>query len=224
MDPYVVKVIDYFSVFGAGVIVSFTPCIYPLIPITLSVIAPKAEGSRSRGLYLSLVYVSGIAVTYSILGLIAGLTGTLFGKISSHPVSYAVIGVACIVFGLSMAEVIRLPVRQISLQRKTPKGDFISLFIFGLISGLAIGPCVFPIVSSLLLYVASKQNLILATSLLFTFAFGMGFTLVLTGTFSSLLVSLPKPGRWMLWVKRIGGLVLVGIGIYFLIKTGRMLL
>ena len=218
MDPQV-KIIDYFLVFGAGLMVSFTPCIYPLIPITLSTIVPKAEGSRLKAFYLSLVYVLGIAITYSVLGLIAGLTGTLFGNISTHPLSYLAIGISCILLGLSMLEILRIPIRPILNIKIFPKQGFVSTFLFGLVSGLVIGPCTFPVLSSLLIYVSDKKNIFLGATLLFTFAYGLGFVLILVGTFSGLLASLPKPGRWMVWIKRLCGASLVLIGIYFILKS-----
>jgi len=83
--------LDYLLVFGAGALVSFSPCVYPLLPVSIGIIGAKS-GSKLKGFLSSLVYVSGIAITYSVLGLIASLTGMLFGKISTHPVTNIVVG------------------------------------------------------------------------------------------------------------------------------------
>ncbi|MFC1594030.1 cytochrome c biogenesis protein CcdA [Candidatus Omnitrophota bacterium] len=224
MTENVVRFIDYIIVFFAGVGLSFTPCVFPLIPITISAITPRAQGSKSKGLLLSLIYVSGIATTYAILGLIAGLTGTLFGKISTHPISYVVVGIACIIFGLSMFDVVRLPLPRITTKGSSARTGFFSLFIFGMVAGLVVGPCTAPVLGSLLLYVGTRQNLFVASTLLLTFGYGVGFVLMLAGAFSGLLQGLPKAGRWMVWVKRFCGGALILFGISFLIKAGRLLI
>ena len=96
--------IDYLIAFGGGVLVSFTPCIYPLIPVSAGYIGIKAGGSKLKGLALSLLYVTGVAVTYSVLGLVASLSGTIFGKISSHPLTDILVGIIVIWFGISMLD------------------------------------------------------------------------------------------------------------------------
>ena len=124
---------------------SFSPCVYPLVPITLGFIGVKAGSSRLRGFLLSLIYVLGLAITYSILGLIASLTGRLFGQISTHPVSFFIIGNACIIAGLSFFDIINIGFTGLRLQNKIKmKGDFLSAFFLGLVSGLAVGPCIAP--------------------------------------------------------------------------------
>lgn len=216
--------LNFIGAFLGGVLVSFSPCVYPLVPITLGFIGVKAGSSRLKGLILSLVYVFGLAVTYSILGLIASFTGRLFGQISSHPVSFFIIGNACIIAGLSFFDIININFTGIRLQNKIKmKGDILSVFLLGLASGLIAGPCTAPALGTILLYVATKQNIFYGASLLFVFAYGMGFLLILVGTFSSFFMNLSRSGIWLARLKKLSGFILLGIGEYFLIKAGRLM-
>lgn len=216
--------LNFIGAFLGGVLVSFSPCVYPLVPITLGFIGVKAGSSRLKGLILSLVYVFGIAVTYSILGLIASFTGRLFGQISSHPISFFIIGNACIIAGLSFFDIININFTGIRLQNKIKmKGDMLSVFLLGLASGLIAGPCTAPALGTILLYVATKQNIFYGASLLFVFAYGMGFLLILVGTFSSFFMNLSRSGIWLARLKKLSGFILLGIGEYFLIKAGRLM-
>ncbi len=216
--------LSFIGAFLGGVLVSFSPCVYPLVPVTLGFIGVKAGGSHLRGLILSLVYVLGLAVTYSILGLIASLSGRLFGEISSNPISFLIIGNACILSGLSFFDIFSISFTSIHLQNKFKmKGDILSVFLLGLVSGLIAGPCIAPALGTILVYVASKQNIFYGASLLFVFAYGMGFLLILTGTFSAFFVNLAPSGVWLMRLKKLSGIILLGIGEYFLIKAGRLM-
>lgn len=214
MNPSV-NSLDYLKAFLGGVGISLTPCIYPLIPITAGYIGANAAGSKLKGFLLSLVYVTGIAITYSILGLFASLSGTIFGRISSHPITYLSVGVLIVFFGLSMSDlfVLHLPViKPLTLKKK----GYFSAFLLGLSSGLVISPCLTPVLGSILLYLTAKKNLAYGATLLFSFAYGMGLILIIVGTFSALLVNLPRSGKWMLYIKRIFSFILIGMGIYFI--------
>jgi len=216
--------LSFLGAFFGGVLVSFSPCVYPLVPVTLGFIGVKAGSSRLRGLTLSLVYVLGLAITYSVLGLIASLTGRLFGQISSHPLSFLIVGNACIIAGLSFLDVINIGFTGMRLQNKVKmKGDILSVLLLGMASGLIAGPCTAPALGTILLYVATKQNIFYGASLLFVFAYGMGFLLILVGTFSAVFVNLSHSGIWLTRLKKLSGFILLGIGEYFLIKAGRLM-
>jgi thiol:disulfide interchange protein DsbD len=157
-----------------------------------------------------------------MLGLIPSLTGTLFGKVSNHPVSFFIVGNACIIAGLSFFDIINISFTRIRLQNKIKKsGGYFSALLLGLTSGLVVGPCLAPALATILLIVAGRQNIIYGASLLFVFAYGVGFLLILIGTFSGLFLSFTKSEIWLLRIKKIGGFILIGIGEYFLIKAGR---
>lgn len=208
--------IDYLKAFLGGVGISFTPCVYPLIPVIIGYIGAEASIRRTKGFALSFTYVTGVAITYSILGLIASLTGKIFGVASSHPLSYIFVGLVIILFGLSMFDLFMLPLpRLIKLPSLKQKNCF-SIFLLGLSSGLIIGPCTAPALGVILSYVATKKNILYGTTLLLSFAYGMGLTLVLSGTFSSVLINLPKSGNWLVYIKRLCASVLVGTGVYFI--------
>ncbi len=207
---------DFLLAFLGGVLVSFTPCVYPLIPVSVSYIGASSSGSRLKGFFLSLVYVSGVAVTYSALGLAASLSGRLFGSFSGYPVVKLAAGAVILLFGFSMLEVIVLPVRNLIRLPELKKKNFFSVFFLGLVSGLIVSPCVTPVLGSILTYLASKRQVAYGALLLFCFAYGMGAILILAGTFSSFLVNLPKSGNWLNVLKKIMALVLIGTGIYFI--------
>ena len=209
--------LSYIAAFLGGVFASLTPCVYPLIPITAGYIGANSSGSRVRGLSLSLTYVTGIALTYSLLGLVASLTGKIFGQISVHPLTRLTVGIIIILFGLYMLELFVIPLP--GIVKALPgykKKNYFSAFLLGISSGLVVSPCLTPVLGSILLYLATKRNILYGTTLLFVFAYGMGLILILVGTFSASLMSLPKLGKRMLYIKKAGALVLIGMGIYFI--------
>ena len=218
-----VNSVDYLQAFLGGIIVSFTPCVYPLIPVTAGYIGVNATGSKIKGFVLSLIYVTGIAVIYSILGILASFTGTFFGKVGAHPVTYFLVGTVIILFGLSMLELFIIPNNKLIKAPAMRKQNYFSVFVLGLSSGLIISPCLTPVLGSILAYLATKRNVLYATTLLFSFAYGMGLILILAGTFSAVLVNLPKSGKWMVHVKKVCAIVLIGMGVYFIfVGIGRI--
>ncbi|MCM8781580.1 MAG: sulfite exporter TauE/SafE family protein [Candidatus Omnitrophica bacterium] len=216
----------YAVAFIGGVSTSFEPCIYTMIPITVAFISSKAGGSKLRGLILSIFYVFGVATMYSALGLFAALSGRVFGQTSQHPWVYLLLGNIFILLGLSMLDVFtfKFPAFLGRIHPKAQGKGFFTIYILGIVSGLVAGPCTAAVLTALLTYVATRQNLLYGISLLFTFSMGMGILLILVGTFAGILVVLPKPGRWMEMVKKAIGWVLILFGEYFLVQAGRMLI
>ena len=214
----------FLTAYLGGLVISFTPCTYPLIPVTVGFIGAQGSSSRLRGFFLSLFYVGGIAFTYSILGGAAALSGRLFGQMQTTPWTYFIMANLCLFMGLAMLDVfsISLPVPQ-KLMKLTGNGNkkgFWGSFLIGTVSGVVIGPCTAPALAVLLGYVAVKTNLLLGMSLLFVFAFGMGTLLIIVGTFAGVIASLPKSGEWMTKIKTIFGLILIGAAEYFLYTAG----
>lgn len=214
---------DYLKAFLGGVVLSFTPCVYPLIPITAGYIGVTAAGSKRKGFVLSLIYVTGIALTYSVLGLVASLTGTIFGRVSTHPLTHFLVGGIIILFGVSMLDLFTLPLPQFIKLPGPKKQNYLSAFFFGLSSGLVVSPCLTPALLSILVYLTTKKNMLYGVTLLLSFAYGIGLILILTGTFSTILLSLPKSGKWMVYLKKLSALVLIGMGVYFIILSIRRL-
>lgn len=214
---------DFVLAFGAGVLVSFSPCVYPLLPITIGYIGATSQKDKFHAFLLSLIYVFGIATTYCILGVFASLTGKIFGQISSSPLSFLIIGNICIIFGLSMLGVFEMHMPDFFLNKLRGHKSKFSVFVLGLTSGLIVGPCTAPVLGTILVYVATKQNLFYGVLLLFSFGYGMGALLILAGTFSGILINMPKSGKWMYTVEKIGGVLLILAGEYFLVNMGRSL-
>lgn len=210
--------VDYVFAFFGGVLVSFSPCVYPLLPVSTSYIGINAVNSKLKGFTLSLTYVTGIAVTYAILGLIASLTGSIFGRISSHYITYMVVGGVMLIFSFSMFDLFHLSLfDKIRLPKHNhKKHDYLSTFILGLISGLVVGPCVTTVLGAILAYLATKRNLFYGATLLFVFAYGMGLIFILIGTFSGFLLNLPKPGRWLKYLRRLSAVIVLIMGLYFI--------
>jgi len=206
-------------------VVSFTPCVYPLMPVTASIIAGiNTEGTRSKGFFISLIYVLGLAITYCALAVIASLSGKVFGQFQNHPVVFLVVGNIMILFSLVLFDWIPMPYLGINLQQKIRIRNLWGVLLLGMAAGFIVGPCTAPVLGTLLLYVASKQNILFGVSLLFVFSYGVGTSLILIGTFSGMLAKLPRSGPWLVAVKRFCGLVLFVTGEYLLVKAGRLML
>jgi len=217
---------QYVAAFLGGLFISLTPCVYPLIPVTIAVIGAQKAETKLKAFLMSLSYAIGIAVTYSILGMAAALTGSLFGSIQTNPWTFFAVGNVCIILGLSTLDVFELSFLFAFSSKVKAKGlfgkGFVGNILAGMISGLVIGPCTAPALAVLLTYVATTQRVAFGATLLFVFAMGMGCILILVGTFTAVLTSLPKADAWTLKIKKVFGLLLIALGEYFLIKAGSM--
>jgi len=207
----------------SGVLVSLTPCVYPLIPVTISFIGGQKTGSRWHAFFVSLIYVLGIAVTYSVLGVVASLTGKIFGTFSRSPIIFVLIGLLFVLLGLNMSEVIYLPFLEFNFvsAKDKPKNLF-SVFLVGIMSGLVVGACTSPVLGAILSFIAVKQNLVLGILSMVSFAFGMGTILIIVGTFSNII--LLKSGKWMVWIKKVLGIILIIMGGYFVYDAIKMII
>lgn len=209
----------FLLVFLGGVLTSFTPCVYPVIPLTIGYIGASSKGKPLRGLSLSAIYVLGIALVYSTLGLISAATGSLFGAVSGSPVVMAVVAAIFAVMGLSMlgAFDISLPSSWQSKLQSSGKGrGLIAPLAVGMASGLVMAPCVGPLIVVLLAWVSKTGSLIYGWSLLFVFSLGLGLLFLVIGTFAGALQALPKAGAWMEIIKKGFGWILLAAALYLL--------
>lgn len=209
--------------FAGGVLAGFTPCMYPMMPITVAFIGNKSAGKRWRGLLLAVFYVFGLAIVYSMLGAFAALSGQLFGSLTANRWTYFFVGNVCLFFGMAMLEAVPLspPAFLNRLQvRDLPGHDILTSMLLGGASALIVSTCTTPILGVLLTIVATRQEVIWGIGMLFAFAYGMGSLVILVGAFTGLLTSLPRSGVWMLRVQRFFGLLMVLAAEYFFIKTG----
>lgn len=211
------------TLFGAGVLTSLNPCIYPMIPITAGVIAAGApRGGRGRVAGLTFTYVAGLAVFYALLGLLAGLTGSLFGTISASPWARLVTGSLLLVFALAMFDVIpiRVPDRIARWAATQGGGSYGAVFLLGASSGIVAAPCGAPAFAAVLTWVGTTQSGALGFLYLFSFSLGMTALLVMVGLFSGTIARLPRPGPWMVWVRRGAGIVLLVMAQYYFVQAG----
>ena len=212
------------TLFGAGVLTSLTPCIYPMIPITASIIGGTAGAgaSRRRVVLLTLTYVAGLALLYALLGLLAGLTGSLFGTVASNRWARLAIGNLLLLFALAMFDVfpVRMPARLTAWAGSLGGGSYPAVFLLGVTSGVVAAPCGAPAFAAVLTFVAATQSAWLGFLYLFVFSLGMTTLLVLVGIFSGTLALLPRSGTWMVWAKRIAGIILLGMAQYYFVQAG----
>lgn len=218
-------VMAFVAAYLGGLVISFTPCTYPLIPVTVGFIGAQGASSKLRGFLLSLFYVLGLAVTYAILGAAAALSGRLFGQMQTTPLVYFIMANICMMMGLSMLDVFKISIpipQRIMKYSGGGKKGFIPSFLLGAASGFVIGPCTAPVLAVLLGYVALKTHVIMGIGLLFVFALGMGTLLILVGTFAGFISSLPRSGAWMTIITRVFGVILIGAAEYFLYTAGTL--
>lgn len=212
------------ALFAAGVLTSLTPCIYPMIPITVSVISGTARAGQSQGrtLGLTLTYAVGMATLYAMLGLLAGLTGTLFGSISANPWALLAIGNLLLLFSLYMLDVfpVAMPRKLMRWAGAQKGGSYGAVFLLGAGSGVVAAPCGAPAFAVVLTWVAATQAGMMGFLYLFTFSMGMTALLVVVGLFSGALALLPRSGRWMVWMKKGAGIIMLAVAQYYLIRAG----
>ncbi len=213
--------------FGAGLATSLTPCVYPMIPITSGILggAAAAGRSRRRTLLMTLLYVGGLALVYSLLGLLAGLTGSIFGAVSSNPWAYFLMANLLLVFGLAMLDVftVNAPGSLVGWAGRVAGDSPGGVFLMGAASGLVAAPCGAPAFAAVLTYVAGTGSPVLGFLYLLVFSLGLTALLVAVGLFSGTIAALPKAGRWTLWVKRAGGVLMLAMAEYYLVKMGSVM-
>ncbi len=210
--------------FGAGLVTSLTPCVYPMIPITAGVLggAGAVGRSRWRTVAMSLTYAVGLAAVYATLGLIAGLTGSLFGTISSNPWAYFLMGNLLLLSGLAMIDAIPVlvPERILAWASRFGGRSLGAVFLMGATSGLVAAPCGAPAFAAVLTFVGATQSAAWGFIYLFVFSLGMTALLIGVGVFSGFLAALPKPGRWTVWIKRAAGILMLAMAEYYFIRMG----
>lgn len=226
--------------FLGGVLSSFTPCIYPMIPITIGLIGATEEKSWKDGLSLSSFYVLGLATVYSALGMFAALSGRIFGTVTNSIGWYLALGIIMTVSSLWMLDVIQFDpnvwIEQWKRNRAhrkkshTPhtqhqehKNSIWGAFALGASSGFVAAPCTTPILTTILGYVAGQGSVVFGTLLMFSFALGLGTILVFVGTFAGALKLLPRSGNWLTFIKKASGILILAIGEYYIFKAGKLI-
>jgi thiol:disulfide interchange protein DsbD len=211
-------IIGLFFVFLGGLALNLTPCVYPLIPITIGFFGGQSEGKTSRLVGMGLLFVAGMAVTYSVIGVVTALTGSVFGALLQNPVVIILIALIFIVLSLSMFGVyeFKLPDSWVA-KAGGAKGGMYGAFFMGLTMGIVAAPCIGPFVLGLVTYTAAKADPFFGFLLFFVLAVGLGTPYLFLAIFSGKIKKLPRAGEWMDAVKHIFGLILIGMAIYFLL-------
>ncbi|RJP23117.1 MAG: protein-disulfide reductase DsbD [Candidatus Omnitrophota bacterium] len=218
-------IFTYVLVFLFGILTSMTPCVYPLIPITVTIFGARNTSSKTEAFTLALTYVLGIAFMYSTLGFAAARTGAVFGQIMSNPWVIGAIAAFFVALGASMlgAFELQLPSSWQSRLGQVGGRGYASAFFMGLVAGVVAAPCTGPVLAGILAYVAKEGNAAFGVSLLFVYSLGLGMLFLLIGTFSGLISRLPKSGGWMEGVKSVFGIILFACALYFLKDVAKIL-
>jgi len=205
------------GIFAGGIALNLTPCVYPLIPITVSYFGGKTGQSQGKLLVHGACYIGGLSVTNSLLGVTAALTGGLMGAMLQSPIVLVALAVILVFFATSLLGFweLRLPYGLTQAASKSYSGYFGSLFM-GITLGVVAAPCIGPFVLGLLTWVASMGNPWLGFLIFFTLSIGLGLPLFFLAMFSGKLDKLPRSGEWMIWIRKIMGWVLVGMAAYFI--------
>ena len=224
--------------YAGGLLASLTPCVYPMIPITLSVVG--GIGSEKKRSWheiwaRSLAYVSGMTMVYSFLGVLAGITGRVFGTLTNTPGWYLFLGVTFTIAALSMMDVIPFDPAMwwASFKRRFKKGahptpaqqkemTLLGAFVLGASSGFIAAPCTTPVLTSILAFVAKTQSVGLGLSLMFFFSIGLGTLLLGVAIFAGSLQKLPRSGVWMVRIKTGSGLILLALAGYLIYRAGQL--
>jgi thiol:disulfide interchange protein DsbD len=207
----------FLLVFLGGLALNLTPCVYPMIPITITYFGGQAQGKKGSLITHSVLYVVGMAVTYSLLGVIAALTGGLLGTALQYPP--VLIGIALVMVGLALSMFDVYELRMPSFLNRLAGGNrkgFTGTFLMGLTVGIVAAPCIGPFVFGLLTYVGNRGSAPLGFLLFFVLALGLGIPLLILGIFSGSIHRLPRSGDWMVWVRKVFGFILLAMAVFFL--------
>jgi len=212
------SLLTFFALFLIGLALNLTPCVYPMLSVTVSLFGSQAETKFPRVFFKALLYVIGIATMYSVLGVMAALGGGLFGSWLQSP--WVLGSIAVLLFGLALSSFglyqIQMPFWLTSKLGGTSGSGFIAIYLSGLVVGIFAAPCVGPPVIALLTFVATKRSVSFGFWTFFTLALGLGFPYLILATFSGLLKKIPRSGSWLVWVEHIFGVILVGAALFYL--------
>lgn len=203
------------GIFFAGLALNLTPCVFPLIPITVGFFTQQTKDREGSAFPLALAYVLGIAATYSVLGVLAALSGAIFGGALQSPWVVGLIVVVLLSLATSMFGLWELRVPGWAQRASGGRTGVFGALIMGLVMGFVAAPCIGPFVVGLLTYVGQKGDPFLGFLLFFTLALGLGVPYLILGTFTGAVNRLPASGMWMIGVRRVFGVILVAMAAYF---------
>jgi len=212
------------SAYFAGLLASLAPCVYPMIPLVAGVVGLNGQQHWTKNLLIATIYAGGLSLVYAALGLSASLTGSFFGTVQSGFWTNFLYGNMSLIFSLWILGVINIPVSDIFGRLGTGiPSPYLRAGVFGIGSGFVVAPCTAPVLGMLLIFVAKGGNAFEGAAFLTAFSFGMTSFLILMGTAAGTLKALPKNGRWMQFVNRGFGLLMIGSAEYFFLQAGKTL-
>jgi cytochrome c-type biogenesis protein len=227
-----------------GIAASLTPCVYPMIPITVSVIGglrhlrgPQAKTFTWEVYFRGIAYVLGMTLVYSFLGVIAGMSGKVFGSLTNNAGWYLALGGIMTVAALMMLDVIQIDLvvlwenvkarlfskkkrSSIDLKTREEEMSLIGAFILGASSGIIAAPCTTPVLTAILAYIARTQSVGIGFGLMFFFSLGLGTILLIVSIFTGIIQRMPRSGRWMHFVKIFSGIILLIFAEYLIFRAG----
>lgn len=203
------------TVFFAGLALNLTPCVYPLIPITVGFFANQAKDRPGGTFGLAVVYVLGMSVTYSVLGVTAALTGKLFGTALQSPIVVGALVAVLLALAASMFGLWELRIPGWAMRASGGRSGYLGALLMGLVVGFVAAPCIGPFVLGLLTYVGQQGSPLLGFVLFFTLAMGLGVPYLLLGTFTGAMNKMPASGVWMVGIRKVFGFLLIALAIYF---------
>jgi cytochrome c-type biogenesis protein len=221
----------YLIVFLAGVVASLTPCVYPMIPITISVIGGRTKKGPKEGFLLSVAYALGIATTYALIGMIfAGLrrfAGQQIGMdaLSNSPWVAAAVAIICLLFAMVMLERLSIPMPagvQAWQSKQRGGGGFLTTYLAGIAFGTVASPCLAPVVGLIALEIAKTGRILYGGTMLFTFGMGLGVLFIVVGTFAGATSALPKAGMWMDRIKSVFAWLMLAIALAYMFQAGKL--
>lgn len=209
----------FLALFVGGLLLNLTPCVFPMLGITVSIFGARRQEALPKVVGNAVVYVLGLCLTYSVLGVVAALTGGLFGAALQNPWVNVVLGVVLVVLSLSMFGVYEMspPVWVLNMAGGANTSTLAGLFLSGLLVGIVAAPCVGPFVVALLAILAQRGDAGFGFASMFALSLGLGFPYLFLATFSNALQGLPKSGEWMDWVKKFFGVVLATLGLNYVL-------
>jgi thioredoxin:protein disulfide reductase len=210
--------VAFLAIFLVGLALNLTPCVYPMLSVTVSLFGGQSETNALRVFLKAVTYVLGIATMYTVLGVSAAMSGTLFGSWLQSP--WVLGGIGALLLGLALSSFglyqIQMPYWLTSKLGGTTGTGMISLYVSGLVVGVFAAPCIGPPVIALLTLVSTKADPVFGFWVFFTLSLGLGFPYLILGTFSGMLKKIPRSGAWLVWVERIFGVILSGAGLFYL--------
>jgi len=203
------------TVFFGGLALNLTPCVFPLIPITIGFFSQQTKGGTGSSFGLAFAYFIGIALTYSVLGVLAALGGAIFGGALQNPIVVVVIVLVLLALSASMFGAWEIRPPAWAMQASGGRSGMLGALIMGLLMGIIAAPCIGPFVIGLLTFVGQKGDPVFGFFVFFALAAGLGLPYLVLGTFTGLLNRLPASGMWMIGVRKVFGVILIAMAAYF---------